>query len=159
MAKIDLPPPDEPPPPDIPPPEKKAEPKPKPPEPKPVQRKPQPARPAAPVDAGPAAGRARGAGRTPRRCRPRSSAAWCNPTRSIRRARARAGEQGTAMVRVLVDVDRPAGPGLAGQPRRAMPTLDQAALSAVRAAQFRPYVERGLAQAVWVLVPIKFVLQ
>lgn len=39
------------------------------------------------------------------------------------------------------------------------PELDQSALSAVRAAQFRPYAEGGMAQAVWVLIPINFVLR
>ncbi len=153
----DLPPPDEPPPPEIPPPEKKVEPKPKPPEPKPVQRKPQPARPAAPVEAGPqqAAPAAPAAPRTVQA----SQLGWlvqpspAYPTRSRR-----AGEQGTATIRVLVDVTgRPAQVSLAVSSGHA--DLDQAALAAVRAAQFRPYVEGGLAQAVWVHVPIKFVLQ
>jgi len=39
------------------------------------------------------------------------------------------------------------------------PALDESALSAVRAARFRPYAEGGIAQAVWVRVPINFVLQ
>jgi protein TonB len=157
LAKIDLPPPDEPPPPNIPPPEKKVEPKPKPPEPKPVQRKPQPARPAAPVEPGPqqAAPAAPAAPRTVQA----SQLGWLvqpNPAYPARSRRA--GEQGTATIRVLVDVTgRPAQVSLASSSGHA--DLDQAALSAVRAAQFRPYVERGLAQAVWVHVPIKFVLQ
>jgi len=39
------------------------------------------------------------------------------------------------------------------------PLLDEAALSAVRAAQFRPFVEGGFAKPVWVLAPITFNLQ
>ncbi len=157
LAKIELPPPDVPPPVDIPPPEKKVEPKPRPLEPKPVQRKAQPARPAAPVEAGPqqAAPAAPAGPRTVQA----SQLGWlvqpnpAYPTRSRR-----AGEQGTATIRVLVDVTgRPAQVSLASSSGHA--DLDQAALSAVRAAQFRPYVEGGLAQAVWVHVPIKFVLQ
>lgn len=157
LAKVDLPPPDEPPPPEIPPQEKKVEPKPKPPEPKPVQRKPQPARPAAPVEPGPqqAAPAAPAAPRTVQA----SQLGWLvqpNPAYPARSRRA--GEQGTATVRVLVDVTgRPAQVSLAASSGHA--DLDQAALSAVRASQFRPYVERGMAQAVWVHVPIKFVLQ
>ncbi len=70
----------------------------------------------------------------------------------------RAGEQGTATVRVLVDVaGRPSQVSLQASSGHA--ALDEAAISAVRAAQFRPYSEGGLAQAVWVLVPIRFVLQ
>lgn len=70
----------------------------------------------------------------------------------------RAGQQGTVMVRVLVDIaGRPAQVSL--QSSSGHPPLDESALSAVRAAQFRPYAEGGLAQAVWVIVPIRFVLQ
>ena len=39
------------------------------------------------------------------------------------------------------------------------PALDESAVSAVRASQLRPYAEGGTAQAVWVIVPIRFVLQ
>ncbi len=158
LTKVELPPPDEPPPPEIPPLEKTVEPKPKPPEPKPAQRRPPtPPRPAAPVDSQPqqAAPAVPAAPRTVQA----SQLGWlvqpnpAYPTRSRR-----AGEQGTATIRILVDLTgRPAEVSLAASSGHA--DLDQAALSAVRAAQFRPYVEGGLAQAVWVLVPIKFVLQ
>ncbi len=61
-------------------------------------------------------------------------------------------------LRVLVDVaGRPAQVSLQGSSGH--PALDEAALSAVRAAQFRPYSEAGMTQAVWVLVPINFVLK
>lgn len=155
LAKVELPPPDEPPPVDIPP-EKK--PVPKPPEPKPVQRKPpQPARPAAPVEAGPQQ-TAPAAPAAPRTVQA-SQLGWLIQPNPVYPARSRrANEQGTATIRVLVDVaGRPAQVSLAASSGH--PELDQAALSAVRAAQFRPYVEGGLAQAVWVHVPIKFVLQ
>ncbi len=70
----------------------------------------------------------------------------------------RAGEQGSVVVRVLIDVTgRPAQVSL--QTSSGHPALDESALSAVRAAQFRPYAEGGLPQAVWVLVPINFVLR
>ena len=75
------------------------------------------------------------------------------PTRSRK-----AGEQGNIMVRVLIDATgRPAQVSL--QTSSGYRALDESALSAVRAAQFRPYAEGGLAQAVWVLVPINFVLR
>jgi protein TonB len=81
------------------------------------------------------------------------------PPNPIYPARSRkAGEQGNVMIRVLIDVTgRPAQVSL--QTSSGHPELDQSALSAVRAAQFRPYAEGGLTQAVWVLVPINFVLR
>ena len=70
----------------------------------------------------------------------------------------RAGEQGTVMVRVLIDI--------AGRPTQVsvdkssgFPALDESAVSAVRAARFRPYAEGGLPRAVWVVAPINFRLQ
>lgn len=154
----------EPPPPDLPPPEfpveaKPPEPpkppeKPKPPPPKPVQRPPQPR---APVDATPqqAAPTAPAAPRTVQA----SQLGYLVAPNPVYPARSRrAGEQGTATVRVLVDVTgRPSQVSL--QSSSGHSALDEAAISAVRSAQFRPYSEGGLAQAVWVLVPIRFVLQ
>jgi len=154
----------EPPPPDLPPPEFPVEakpppppepPKPKPPPPKPVQKRPQ--TPPAPVEAAPqpaapaapAAPRTVSASQLGYRVAP-------NPVYPARSRRA--GEQGTATVRVLVDVTgRPAQVSL--QSSSGHPALDESAVSAVRAAQFRPYAEGGLPQAVWVLVPIRFALQ
>jgi protein TonB len=155
----------EPPPPDLPPPVFPVEApppppppqpeKPKPPPPKPVQKR--PPVPQAPVEAQPqqAAPAAPAAPKT-------ISASQLGyvvapnpiyPTRSRK-----AGEQGNVMVRVLIDVTgRPAQVSL--QTSSGHPELDQSALSAVRAAQFRPYAEGGLTQAVWVLVPINFVLR
>jgi protein TonB len=142
---VEAPPPKPPPPPE----------KPKPPPPKPVQKR--PATPQAPVDAQPqqAAPAAPAAPKTVAV----SQLGYLVPPNPIYPARARkAGEQGSAVVRVLVDVTgRPAQVSL--QTSSGHPELDQSALSAVRAAQFRPYAEGGLAQAVWVLVPINFVLR
>jgi protein TonB len=70
----------------------------------------------------------------------------------------RAGDQGTVMVRVLVDATgRPSQVVL--QASSGHPELDESALSAVRAARFRPFMDAGAAQAVWVLCPIGFALQ
>ncbi|MGZ3338489.1 MAG: energy transducer TonB [Reyranella sp.] len=155
----------EPPPPDLPPPVFPVEApppppppqpeKPKPPPPKPVQKR--PPVPQAPVEAQPqqAAPAAPAAPRTVSA----SQLGYIVPPNPIYPARSRkAGEQGNVMIRVLVDVTgRPAQVSL--QTSSGHPELDQSALSAVRAAQFRPYAEGGLTQAVWVLVPINFVLR
>ena len=147
IAKVEIPPPEVPPPPVIPI-EKK-------PEPKPVQKRP-PA-PAVPVDTQPqqAAPRAAAAPRTVSA----SQLGYLVPPNPVYPARSRkAGEQGTVMIRVLVDVaGRPSQVAL--QTSSGHGTLDEAAVSAVRAAQFRPYAPGGLPEAVWVLVPINFVLR
>ena len=154
LAKVDIPPPEEPPPPVIPPLEKKPDPKP---EQKPVQKKPPAPVPQAPVDNQPqqATPRAASAPRTISA----SQLGFLVPPNPIYPARSRkVGEQGTVMVRVLVDVaGRPSQVSL--QTSSGHPPLDESAVSAVRAAQFRPYAEGGMAQAVWVLVPINFVLR
>ncbi len=154
IAKIDLPPPEVPPEPIIPI-EKPPEPKPKPPEPKPVQKR-TPA-PAAPVDSPPqqAAPRAPAAPRTVSV----SQLGYVVPPNPIYPTRSRkAGDQGTVTVRVLIDVTgRPSQVSL--QASSGHPALDESALSAVRAAQFRPYSEGSVVQAVWVIVPINFVLR
>jgi protein TonB len=160
----DLPPPvfpvEKPPPPKPPEPKKVEPPKPLPP-PKPVQRPATPHPPtaaqpqqqqAAPAPAGP-----------PVTSGPRTVSAsqlgYLVPPNPIYPQRSRrAGEEGTVMLRVLVD--------MAGRPSQVMmekssghTALDESALSAVRAAQFRAYSEGGAPQAVWVLVPINFVLR
>jgi periplasmic protein TonB len=155
----------EPPPPDLPPPvfpveappPKPPQPeKPKPPPPKPAQKR--PPVPQAPVEAPQQAAAAPAAAAAPKTVTA-SQLGYLVPPNPIYPARSRrAGEQGNAVVRVLVDVTgRPAQVSL--QTSSGHPELDQSALSAVRAAQFRPYAEGGLAQAVWVLVPINFVLR
>ena len=155
----------EPPPPDLPPPVFPVEApppppppepeKPKPPPPKPVQKR--PPVPQAPVEAQPqqAAPAAPAAPKTVSA----SQLGYLVPPNPIYPARSRkAGDQGNVMIRVLVDLTgRPAQVSL--QTSSGHPELDQSALSAVRAAQFRPYAEGGVAQAVWVLVPINFVLR
>jgi protein TonB len=85
--------------------------------------------------------------------------AYINPPNAIYPARSRrAGEQGRVLMRVLVDrTGRPSQVSLAKSSGH--PALDEAALSAVRAALLRPYSENGIPQPVWVLVPIDFVLR
>jgi protein TonB len=153
----------EPPPPDLPPPVFPVEApppppqpeKPKPPPPKPVQKRP-PA-PPAPVEAQPRPAPP-AAPAAPRTISASQLGYLVQPSPIYPARSRRAGEQGTVMVRALVDVTgRPAQVSL--QTSSGHPELDQSAVSAVRAAQFRPYAEAGLAQAVWVLVPINFVLR
>jgi protein TonB len=157
----------EPPPPDLPPPVFPVEApppkpppqpeKPKPPPPKPVQKR--PTVPQAPVEAQPQQQQAAPAAPAAPKTVSVSQLGYVVPPNPIYPARSRkAGEQGNVMVKVLIDVTgRPAQVAL--QTSSGHPELDQSALSAVRAAQFRPYAEGGLTQAVWVLVPINFVLR
>ena len=155
LAKIDIPPPDDTPPPVIPPIKK---PDPKPPQPKPVQKRP-PAPPTeAPAESQPQQAPARAAASAPRTVSA-SQLGYLVPPNPVYPARSRKeGEQGSVMVRVLIDVTgRPSQVSV--QTSSGHQALDAAAVSAVRAAQFRPYSEGGLAQAVWVLVPINFVLR
>jgi protein TonB len=154
LAKIDIPPPEDTPPPVIPPIKK---PDPKPPQPKPVQKRP-PAPPTeAPAEAQPQQAPARAAS-APQTVSA-SQLGYLVPPNPVYPGRSRKeGEQGTVMVRVLVDVTgRPSQVSV--QTSSGHQALDGAAVSAVRAAQFRPYIEGGMAQAVWVLVPINFVLR
>ena len=155
IAKIDIPPPEEPPPPVIRPLEKKPDPKPE--QPKPVQRKPPAPVAQAPVDSQPqqAAAAAPAAPRTVAD----SQLGYLVKPNPLYPARSRkAGEKGTVMVKVLVDgAGRPSQ--VLVQTSSGYPLLDDAALSAVRAAQFRPFVEGGFAKPVWVLAPITFNLQ
>ncbi|WP_421998818.1 energy transducer TonB [Reyranella sp.] len=161
IAKLDIPPPPDLPPPEIkvekPPEPPKPQPKPKPPAPRPVQKRP-------PVPVGPvetqqqAATPAPSAPATPRTVSA-SQLGYLSAPNPVYPSRSRkAGEQGTVIVRVLVDVTgRPAQVSL--HKSSGHPALDESAVSAVRAAHFRPYAEAGLKQAVWVLVPINFVLR
>ena len=133
-------------------------PKPKPPPPKPVQ-KPAPA-PRPPADAQPqqAVPAPAGPPAAPKTVSA-SQLGYLVPPNPIYPARSRkAGEEGKVMIRVLVDVSgRPSQVSL--QASSGHSALDESALGAVRAAQFRPYAEGGLPQAVWVLIPINFVLR
>jgi protein TonB len=144
--------------PDLPPPAFPIAAPPLPPKPKPPPPKPQPPKPqAAPVAAAPQA--APPAAPAAPRTVSMSQVAYVNPPNAIYPTRSRrAGEQGRVLLRVLVDVSgRPAQVALAKSSGHA--ALDESALSAVRAASFRPYAEGGVPQPVWVNVPIDFVLQ
>ncbi len=158
----------DPPPPDLPPPAfpvaakppPPPPPPPKPPAPKPPAEKPRPvqapATPAAPAEAtAPAATAAPAAPKTVAA----SQVSYLVPPNPVYPPRSRrAGEQGTTTVRVLVDIaGRPTQISLQGSSGHA--ALDESALAAVRAARFRPYVEAGQPQAVWVAISIRFVLQ
>jgi protein TonB len=155
VAKLDIPPPPEMPPPVIPI-ERKAEPRPNPPAPRPAQK-----RPAAPAPQGPADAQPQQA--APVAAAPRTVSAsqvgYLVQPRAVYPARSRkAGEQGTVVVRVQIDASGRASQALL-EKSSGHPALDEAALSAIRAAQFRPYAEGGVPQPVWVLAPIKFELQ
>ena len=165
----------EPPPPDLPPPvfpidtpppqppkeKKEAKPTPPPPPPRPPER-PKVTAPAKPAQA-PAAQPAETAARPAPSSAPKtvsaSQVAYIVPPSTAYPARSRrAGEQGRVKLLVLVDIaGRPAQVNL--QASSGFPALDEAAVNAVRSAQFRPYSEGGVAQAVWVVVPIDFVLR
>ncbi|MFI5002850.1 MAG: energy transducer TonB, partial [Reyranellales bacterium] len=122
--------------------------KPKPPPPKPVQR-PQP--PAAPVEAAPQPA-------APKTVSVAQVGFLVPPSPTYPASSRRSGEQGVATVRVLVDITgRPAQVSLQASSGHA--ALDGSALAAIRAAHFRPYAEGGIPQAVWVVIPVKFVLQ
>ncbi len=152
VAKLDIPPPPEMPEAVIAPPKVK----PKPPEPRPVQKAvPRQAAPATPVDSQSQPAAAATAPRTVQA----SQLGWLVAPNPVYPSRSRrAGEQGTVMVRAFVDIaGRPSQVSLQASSGHA--ALDEAAVSAVRAAQFRAYAEGGRAQPVWVHVPIKFTLQ
>ena len=88
-----------------------------------------------------------------------SQVAYLNPPQPVYPVRSRrAGEKGTTMIRVLIDVSG-TPTNVTVQTSSGHPALDESALSAVKAARFRPYSEGGTPQTVWVLVPINFVLQ
>lgn len=66
-------------------------------------------------------------------------------------------EQGLVVLRVLVD-ERGRAERLHVHRSSGHQRLDQAALEAVKRAEFKPYVANGLIQRVYVLVPIEFAL-
>ena len=70
----------------------------------------------------------------------------------------RLGESGQVLVRVEIGADVRA---LQVRVTRSSghARLDDAALSAVRAARFKPYTENGVPRAVWSTVPIVFELE
>lgn len=165
---VDPPPPDLPPPvfpietPPPQPPEVKKEARPPPPPPRPPERPrvPAPTRPAqSQPNAAPAETAARPAPSAAPKTVSASQVAYIVPPSTAYPARSRkAGEQGRVRLMVLVDiVGRPAQVHL--QTSSGFPALDEAAVNAVRSAVFRPYSEGGVPQAVWVVVPIDFVLR
>jgi protein TonB len=154
IAKIDIPAPAEPP---LVVPPLRSKPVPKPEQPTPVQRKPPASVPQGPVDnqaqqaaaAAPAAPRVLSDSQLGYIVRP-------NPHYPARSRKA--GERGTVVVRVLIDATgRPSQVSV--QTSSGHPLLDEAALSALRTAQFRPYVEGGVPKPISVLAPITFNLQ
>lgn len=156
----------EPPPPDLPPPQFPVDVKPTPPPPPPkpkqaVKQAPRPVpKPAAPAaEVAPTAPATAPAASTAPRTVAASQVQYIDPPSPSYPVRSRrAGETGQAMVRVLIDTGgRATQVGL--QKSTGHQALDDEALSAVRKARFRPYVEGGVAQPVWVLIPINFVLQ
>ena len=65
---------------------------------------------------------------------------------------------GEVLVRVLIDIDgRPSEVRILRSSGHAR--LDDAAIEAVRAALFRPYVAEGRARAAYVRVPVEFALR
>jgi protein TonB len=129
-----------------------------PPKPKPPPPKPKPPPPAVPTTVTPQAA-APAVPAAPKTVSA-SQVGYLTPPSPLYPARSRrAGEIGTVTVRVLVDASgRPAE--VAVQRSSGFSALDESAVSAVRAARFRPYAEAGMPpQAVWVHVPINFVLQ
>ncbi len=142
------------------PPEQTREAKPAPPRPPERPKVPTPTRPAeAQPNAAPAVAAARPAPPATPKTVSASQVAYIKPPSTEYPARSRrAGEQGRVRLLVLVDIaGRPAQVNL--QTSSGFAALDEAAASAVRAALFRPYSEGGVAQAVWVVVPIDFVLR
>ena len=124
----------------------------------PPQPKAQPRMPAVREAAPPAAASAPAAAALPRTVSA-SQVQFLLPPAPVYPARSRrAGEQGSVLVRVLVDIAGAASQ-VSLQTSSRYPALDEAALVAVRNARFRPFTEGGAAQPVWVLVPINFVLE
>jgi len=109
---------------------------------------------AAPLAAPPAAPPA-----PPRIELPSSEAAYLNnPEPPYPALSRRLGEQGTVVVRALIGID--------GRPQQAeirqssgYERLDQAALQAVRSWRFVPGTRNGIPEAMWVNVPIRFILK
>jgi protein TonB len=70
----------------------------------------------------------------------------------------RHAEAGQVVVKVLID-ERGQPAELRLQSSSGHRRLDEAAMTAMREARFRPYTENGVAQRVWALVPIHFELE
>lgn len=70
----------------------------------------------------------------------------------------RAGETGRVLVRVLID-ESGYPLKLEMQESSGFSQLDESAVTAIRAARFKPYTEDGKPRSVWVLIPIVFDLE
>ena len=68
------------------------------------------------------------------------------------------GEQGSALLRVLVD-ERGRPTEIQVVKSSGYPRLDQQAVQAMRAARFKPHVEDGIARPMWVRTPQTFILE
>lgn len=68
------------------------------------------------------------------------------------------GEQGSALLRVLVD-ERGRPTEIQVAKSSGYPRLDQQAVQAMRAARFKPHVEDGIARPMWVRTPQTFILE
>lgn len=67
-------------------------------------------------------------------------------------------EQGEVLLKVEIGTDGGARQVLVSR-SSGSPRLDNAALTAVRAARFKPYTENGVPLVVWTTVPIQFELE
>ena len=80
------------------------------------------------------------------------------PLLTYPRASRELGEQGSVLLRVLVDEQgRPIEIQVAKS--SGYPRLDQQAVQAMRAARFKPHVEDGVARRMWVRTPQTFILE
>ena len=69
----------------------------------------------------------------------------------------RAGQQGQTMVKFLIETSgRPSQVSV--DKSSGYPDLDAAAVSGVKAALLRPYIENGVARPIWAVVAITFKL-
>ena len=68
------------------------------------------------------------------------------------------GEQGSVLLRVLVD-ERGRPTDIQVVKSSGYPRLDQQAVQAMRAARFKPHVEDGVARPMWVRTPQTFILE
>lgn len=80
------------------------------------------------------------------------------PVLTYPRASRELGEQGTVLLRVLVDEQgRPVDMVVAKS--SGYPRLDQQAVQAMRTARFKPHAEDGVARRMWVRTPQTFILE
>jgi protein TonB len=80
------------------------------------------------------------------------------PVLTYPRASRELGEQGSVLLRVLVD-ERGRPTEIQVVKSSGYPRLDQQAVQAMRAARFKPHVEDGVARPMWVRTPQTFILE